>query len=75
MCGGTKLIRPGIRCCDIAAELNDIYREWDLLQHRSFGYGHFFGVLSQYYCREASVELREDVDTVLEPGIVVPWSP
>jgi creatinase len=72
---GTELIRPGIRCCDIAAELNDMYREWDLLQHRSFGYGHSFGVLSHYYGREASVELREDVDTVLEPGMVVSMEP
>lgn len=72
---GMELIRPGIRCCDIAAELNDMYREWDLLQHRSFGYGHSFGVLSHYYGREASVELREDVDTVLEPGMVVSMEP
>jgi len=69
------LIRPGIRCCDIAAELNEMYREWDLLQHRSFGYGHSFGVLSHYYGREASVELREDVETVLEPGMVVSMEP
>ena len=72
---GMELIRPGIRCCDIAAELNEMYREWDLLQHRSFGYGHSFGVLSHYYGREASVELREDVETVLEPGMVVSMEP
>ena len=72
---GMELIRPGIRCCDIADELNEMYREWDLLQHRSFGYGHSFGVLSHYYGREASVELREDVETVLEPGMVVSMEP
>jgi creatinase len=72
---GMELIRPGIRCCDIAAELNEMYREWDLLQHRSFGYGHSFGVLSHYYGREASIELREDVETVLEPGMVVSMEP
>jgi creatinase len=72
---GMELIRPGIHCCDIAAELNEMYREWDLLQHRSFGYGHSFGVLSHYYGREASVELREDVETVLEPGMVVSMEP
>ena len=60
---------------DIAAALNDIYRSHDLLKFRSFGYGHSFGVLSHYYGREASVELREDVETVLEPGMVVSMEP
>ena len=72
---GLKLIKPGARCCDIATELNDIYRRHDLLKYRSFGYGHSFGVLSHYYGREASVELREDVETVLEPGMVVSMEP
>jgi len=72
---GMTLIRPGVRCCDIASELNEMYREWDLLQYRSFGYGHSFGVLSHYYGREASVELREDIETVLEPGMVVSMEP
>jgi creatinase len=72
---GMALIRPGARCCDIAAELNDMYRAWDLLQYRSFGYGHSFGVLSHYYGRDAAVELREDVETVLAPGMVVSMEP
>lgn len=72
---GLDLIRPGARCCDIARELNEIYRTHGLLRYRSFGYGHSFGVLSHYYGREASVELREDVETVLEPGMVVSMEP
>ncbi|NVK35632.1 MAG: M24 family metallopeptidase [Rhodobacteraceae bacterium] len=72
---GLELIKPGARCCDIASTLNEIYRSHDLLQYRSFGYGHSFGVLSHYYGREASVELREDVETVLEPGMVVSMEP
>jgi creatinase len=52
-----------------------MYREWDLLKYRSFGYGHSFGVLSHYYGREAGVELREDIETVLEPGMVVSMEP
>lgn len=72
---GMELIRPGVRCCDIAIELNEMYRGWDLLKYRSFGYGHSFGVLSHYYGREASVELREDVETMLEPGMVVSMEP
>jgi len=72
---GLELIKPGARCKDIAIELNDMYREWDLLKYRSFGYGHSFGVLSHYYGREAGVELREDIETVLEPGMVVSMEP
>ncbi|MGY9071663.1 MAG: M24 family metallopeptidase [Acidimicrobiales bacterium] len=72
---GLELIKPGARCMDIAAELNEIYNGYDLLKYRSFGYGHSFGVLSHYYGREAGVELREDIDTVLEPGMVVSMEP
>lgn len=72
---GLALIKPGARCNDIAIELNDIYRQHDLLQYRSFGYGHSFGVLSHYYGREAGVELREDIETELVPGMVVSMEP
>ncbi len=72
---GLELIRPGARCCDIAAELNEIYRAHGLLEYRTFGYGHSFGVLSHYYGREAGLELREDIETVLEPGMVVSMEP
>lgn len=72
---GKKLIVPGARCCDIAYELNEIYAEHDLLQYRTFGYGHSFGVLCHYYGREAGLELREEVETVLEKDMVVSMEP
>ncbi len=72
---GLQLIKPGARCGDIAKELNEIYRSHDLLKYRSFGYGHSFGVLCHYYGREAGVELREDVETELKPGMVVSMEP
>ncbi|MAK18047.1 MAG: creatininase, partial [SAR116 cluster bacterium] len=72
---GMELLKPGARCCDVASELNKMYADWDLLKYRSFGYGHSFGVLCHYYGREASVELREDIETVLEPGMVVSMEP
>jgi creatinase len=72
---GLSLIRPGASCSTICAELNRFLQEKDLLQYRSFGYGHSFGVLSHYYGREAGLELREDIDTVLEPGMVVSMEP
>ena len=72
---GKELLVPGARCADIAAELNEMYAAEDLLQYRSFGYGHSFGVLSHYYGREAGLELREDCETVLEPGMVISMEP
>ena len=72
---GKALIVPGARCCDIARELNKIYQEHDLLAYRTFGYGHSFGVLCHYYGREAGLELREDVETVLEPNMVLSMEP
>lgn len=72
---GLELLKPGARCGDIASELNEIYRSHGLLGYRSFGYGHSFGVLSHYYGREAGVELREDINTVLKPGMVVSMEP
>ncbi len=72
---GLELIRPGVRCGEIAAELNAIYEAHNLLRYRTFGYGHSFGVLCHYYGREAALELREDVETVLQPGMVVSMEP
>lgn len=72
---GIKLIKPGMRCCDIAHNLNGIYEQHNLLQHRTFGYGHSFGVLCHYYGREAGLELREDIDTVLQPNMVISMEP
>ena len=45
------------------------------MQYRTFGYGHSFGVLSHYYGREAGLELREDIDTVLAPNMVISMEP
>lgn len=72
---GISLIQPGAKCSEICAGINAFFAERDLLQYRSFGYGHSFGVLSHYYGREAGLELREDIDTVLEPGMVVSMEP
>ena len=72
---GIELLKPGARCSDIAKELNEIYKKHNLLQYRTFGYGHSFGVLCHYYGREAGLELREDIDTVLQPNMVVSMEP
>lgn len=72
---GISLIKPGARCDEICAEINRFFHQEGLLDYRSFGYGHSFGVLSHYYGREAGLELREDIETVLEPGMVVSMEP
>lgn len=72
---GISLLKPGASCADITAQINDFFAERDLLQYRTFGYGHSFGVLSHYYGREAGLELREDINTVLEPGMVISMEP
>ncbi len=72
---GLSLIKPGATCSGITDEINRFFADAGLLQFRSFGYGHSFGILSHYYGREAGLELREDIDTVLEPGMVVSIEP
>lgn len=72
---GLSLIKPGIKCSAICREINNYFAAKNLLQYRTFGYGHSFGVLSHYYGREAGLELREDIDTVLEPNMVVSIEP
>ena len=72
---GMSLLKPGVSCADVTHKINDFFAERDLLQYRTFGYGHSFGVLSHYYGREAGLELREDIDTVLEPGMVISMEP
>tara|TARA_R110002012_G_scaffold5711_5_gene26541 strand:+ start:14305 stop:15528 length:1224 start_codon:yes stop_codon:yes gene_type:complete len=72
---GISLLKPGVSCADVTLQINAFLEERDLLQYRTFGYGHSFGVLSHFYGREAGLELREDIDTVLEPGMVISMEP
>ncbi|WP_420327261.1 aminopeptidase P family protein [Mameliella sp.] len=72
---GMSLLEPGVSCAEVTHKINAFFAERDLLQYRTFGYGHSFGVLSHYYGREAGLELREDIDTVLEPGMVISMEP
>ena len=72
---GLELIKPGVKCSDICNELNELFAELGYLQYRTFGYGHSFGVLSHFYGREAGLELREDIDTVLKENMVISMEP
>ena len=72
---GLELIKPGVKCSDICHELNELFAELGYLKFRTFGYGHSFGMLSHFYGREAGLELREDIDTVLEENMVISMEP
>ena len=72
---GLELIKPGVKCSEICTELNDLFTELGYIQYRTFGYGHSFGMLSHFYGREAGLELREDIETVLEKNMVISMEP
>ncbi|WP_386628660.1 aminopeptidase P family protein [Sulfitobacter geojensis] len=72
---GMSLLKPGVSCAAVTEQINTFFAERDLLKYRTFGYGHSFGILSHYYGREAGLELREDIDTVLEAGMVISMEP
>jgi creatinase len=72
---GLELIKPGIKCSEVTSELNNLFSELGYLHRRTFGYGHSFGLLSPYYGREGKLEFREDIETVLKPGMVVSMEP
>lgn len=72
---GMSLLKPGATCSEVTGKINAFLAERELLQYRTFGYGHSFGLLSHYYGREAGLELREDIDTVLKPGMVISMEP
>ena len=72
---GLELIKPGAKCSEICYELNELFVQLGYLQFRTFGYGHSFGVLSHFYGRESGLELREDIDTVLEENMVISMEP
>ena len=72
---GLEIIKPGVKCSEVTKELNNLFDELGYLHRRTFGYGHSFGLLSPYYGREGKLEFREDVETVLKPGMVVSMEP
>lgn len=72
---GIDLVKPGVRCSEIAAELNAIYRENGLLKQRSCGFGQSAGIIDQHYGHEPALDLREDNPAELQPGMVVSIEP
>jgi creatinase len=54
---GIEAVKPGVRCGDIDKAINPIYKEAGLLECRTFGTGHSFGVMGFWYGREEGGEL------------------
>lgn len=72
---GLELVKSGARCNEIAAELNAMYRDRGLLRRRSYAYGQSLGIVCAHEGCEPVVDLREDVVTELQPGMVVSMEP
>lgn len=70
-----ELVVSGAKCNVIAAELNEMYRGWGLLKQRSCAYGHSAGVTGPFFGREQALDLREDVQTELQPGMAISVGP
>ncbi len=52
---GLEIIKPGVKCSEVTAELNNLFSELGYLHLRTFGYGHSFGLLSTYYGLECKL--------------------
>ena len=73
---GISALKPGIRLGDIDEEfINPIYRKHGLLDSRTFGTGHSFGIMSYWYGRDEIGEIRPYNNTILEPGMVLSIEP
>lgn len=73
---GISALKPGIRLGDIDEEfINPIYRKHGLLDARTFGTGHSFGIMHYWFGRDEIGEIRPYNDTILEPGMVLSIEP
>jgi creatinase len=72
---GVALLRAGTSCAEIARKIDDFLAEREMLAYRNVAHGQGVGILSHGSGREVALELREDVDTVLEPGMVIAMEP
>ncbi len=72
---GIAAVKPGVRCCDIDDFVNPIFEEAGLLEHRTFGTGHSFGIMGTWYGRDELGEMRPYNDTVIQENMVVSIEP
>ncbi len=72
---GISAVRPGVRCNEIDDHVNPIFEEAGYIADRTFGTGHSFGIMGQWYGRDEIGELRPYNDTVLERDMVISIEP
>ena len=73
---GIEALKPGVRLGDIDdAVINPIYEKYGLLENRTFGTGHSFGIMGYWYGRDELGEIRPYNDYLLRPGMVMSMEP
>ena len=72
---GIEAVKPGAKCSDIDRAIDPVFAAAGLLDKRTFGSGHSFGIMGQWYGREEGGELRPYNDTVLRENMVVSIEP
>ena len=73
---GIAALKPGVRLGDIDdAIINPIYEQHGLLENRTFGTGHSFGIMGYWYGRDELGEIRPYNDYVLQPNMVMSMEP
>ena len=72
---GIAAVRPGVRCNQIDDHVDPVFEKAGYLQDRTFGTGHSFGIMGQWYGRDEIGELRPYNDTVLEKNMVISIEP
>lgn len=72
---GIEAVKPGVRCSDVDRAANAVFERAGLLQYRTFGTGHSYGIMGPYWGREEGGELRSYNDTVLQEGMIVSIEP
>ena len=72
---GISAVKPGVRCNEIDEHVDPVFEKAGYLQDRTFGTGHSFGIMGQWYGRDEIGELRPYNDTVLEKNMVISIEP
>lgn len=72
---GIAAVKPGVRCNEIDDHVNPIFEAAGYIDDRTFGTGHSFGIMGQWYGRDEIGEMRPYNDTVLEENMIVSIEP
>ncbi|MEE9198781.1 MAG: Xaa-Pro peptidase family protein [Dehalococcoidia bacterium] len=72
---GIEAVKPGVRCGDVDRTTNSVLEKAGLLEYKTFGSGHSYGLMGPFWGREEGGELRTYNDTVLQEGMIVSMEP